>query len=107
MLSVSDMPTISIIPIINTFIHVIMYSYYALAALGPEWQKYLWWKKYITQIQLMQFIAVTVWYIIVYFKQTDLPTGYIMCNLGNAMFLYFLFSGFYQSSYKKSNLKTH
>lgn len=35
-------------PIINSFVHVIMYFYYYLAALGPHMQKYLWWKNYIT-----------------------------------------------------------
>lgn len=33
---------------LNTFVHIIMYSYYFLAAFGPKYQKYLWWKKYIT-----------------------------------------------------------
>lgn len=42
---------------INSFIHVIMYTYYGVAALGPEYQKYLWWKKYLTIIQLVQFVA--------------------------------------------------
>jgi elongation of very long chain fatty acids protein 7 len=30
-----------------------MYSYYLLAALGPEVQKYLWWKKHITTLQMV------------------------------------------------------
>lgn len=38
---------------INSFIHVIMYGYYGLAALGPHMQKYLWWKKYLTIIQMV------------------------------------------------------
>lgn len=42
---------------VNCFVHVLMYSYYALAALGPHIQKYLWWKKYLTMIQLVQFAA--------------------------------------------------
>lgn len=42
---------------INSFVHVIMYSYYGVAALGPEYQKYLWWKKYLTRLQLAQFVA--------------------------------------------------
>ncbi|CAG2122594.1 unnamed protein product [Medioppia subpectinata] len=96
------MPTICIIPIINTFIHVIMYSYYGLAALGPQMQKYLWWKRYITQIQLMQFVCVMSWFVVVYYKQTDLPIGYMACNFGNAVFLYLLFAGFYRSSYTKT-----
>ncbi|KAG0431089.1 hypothetical protein HPB47_022115 [Ixodes persulcatus] len=40
---------------INVFVHVIMYSYYFLATLGPGVQKYLWWKKYLTTLQITQF----------------------------------------------------
>ncbi|RXN22855.1 fatty acid elongase [Labeo rohita] len=35
----------------NSFIHVLMYSYYGLSAV-PAIRPYLWWKKYITQGQL-------------------------------------------------------
>lgn len=38
---------------INSSIHVLMYGYYGLAALGPQVQKYLWWKKYLTIIQMV------------------------------------------------------
>ncbi|XP_065557065.1 very long chain fatty acid elongase 4-like [Artemia franciscana] len=40
---------------INSFIHVFMYLYYGLSALGPWIKKYLWWKKYLTLLQLAQF----------------------------------------------------
>lgn len=30
-----------------------MYSYYFLSALGPHMQKYLWWKKYLTRMQIV------------------------------------------------------
>jgi elongation of very long chain fatty acids protein 4 len=43
---------------INSSIHTLMYMYYFLAALGPDMQKYLWWKKYMTKLQLIQFVAV-------------------------------------------------
>lgn len=39
--------------IVNSFVHVVMYSYYFLAALGPGVQRYLWWKPYITRLQLV------------------------------------------------------
>ena len=29
-----------------------MYTYYGLAALGPSIQPYLWWKKYLTKLQV-------------------------------------------------------
>ena len=35
-------------PLINSFVHVVMYFYYYLACLGPEYKKYLWWKNWIT-----------------------------------------------------------
>ena len=41
---------------INSFVHMVMYSYYALAALGPAYQKYLWWKKYLTVFQMVSFV---------------------------------------------------
>ena len=44
----------------NSFIHVIMYSYYFLAALGPHMQKYLWWKRYLTNFQLIQFVCIFI-----------------------------------------------
>ena len=37
--------------VINSSIHVLMYGYYFLAALGPRVQKYLWWKRYLTRLQ--------------------------------------------------------
>ena len=99
------MPTSAIVPIINGFIHVLMYSYYAMSALGPEWHKYLWWKKYMTQMQLIQFIVVFHWFVLVYFKQTDLPVGYLAAMLGNAAFLFSLFLNFYLRSYtRKTNV---
>ena len=38
---------------INAGVHVIMYFYYGLSAAGPRFQKYLWWKKYLTAVQLV------------------------------------------------------
>lgn len=39
--------------LINSFVHIVMYTYYLLAALLPQYQKYLWWKKYITTLQMV------------------------------------------------------
>ena len=44
----------------NCFVHVIMYIYYLIAALGPAYRKWLWWKKYLTLIQMFQFFAAMV-----------------------------------------------
>ncbi|XP_058969045.2 very long chain fatty acid elongase 4 [Pocillopora verrucosa] len=44
----------------NSFVHVIMYAYYGLSAIGPQMRPYLWWKRYITKLQLTQFAVVIV-----------------------------------------------
>ena len=33
-------------------VHVVMYFYYLMSSLGPQVQKYLWWKRYITRLQV-------------------------------------------------------
>ena len=38
---------------LNTFVHVIMYFYYMVAAMGPNYSKFIWWKKYLTAIQMV------------------------------------------------------
>ena len=45
-------------PFLNSGVHCVMYLYYFLAACGPSVQKYLWWKKYLTTMQMVQFVLV-------------------------------------------------
>lgn len=68
---------------VNSFVHVIMYSYYGLAAAGPAYQKYIWWKKYMTVIQLVQFVLVQA-HIAQFFFLKDCPYNY-------PIFLYIIF----------------
>lgn len=42
-----------LIGLINSLVHVVMYLYYGLAAVGPSMSKYLWWKRYLTSLQLV------------------------------------------------------
>ncbi|GBM45680.1 hypothetical protein AVEN_142189-1, partial [Araneus ventricosus] len=37
---------------INIAVHCVMYTYYGLSSLGPHMAKYLWWKKYLTALQI-------------------------------------------------------
>ncbi|CAG2118818.1 unnamed protein product, partial [Medioppia subpectinata] len=43
-------PAFQIFGLLNSFVHTVMYAYYALSAFGPAIQPYLWWKRYITMI---------------------------------------------------------
>jgi hypothetical protein len=42
--------------LLNSFIHFMMYIYYGVAGLGPQYQKFLWWKKYMTSMQIVSTI---------------------------------------------------
>ena len=41
---------------LNSWIHFMMYIYYGMAGLGPAFQKYLWWKKYMTSMQIVSWL---------------------------------------------------
>ncbi|CAH0561030.1 unnamed protein product [Brassicogethes aeneus] len=90
-------------PLINSFIHIIMYGYYMLSAFGPSIQKYLWWKKYITVLQMAQFVALGIHTGQLAFIECDYPRG-IMTVVGlQAIMFYFLFRDFYKKAYKKKH----
>lgn len=38
---------------INSIIHIVMYSYYLVSAFQPQYKNNIWWKKYITQMQIV------------------------------------------------------
>ncbi|KAG8184112.1 hypothetical protein JTE90_008898 [Oedothorax gibbosus] len=84
---------------INFFIHIIMYLYYFLSAFGPHMQKYLWWKKYLTTLQMIQFGIILV-YMAVSFVNGCHKTGPMeitfFCFVAA---LLVLFSNFYEKSF--------
>jgi elongation of very long chain fatty acids protein 4 len=48
-------------PMLNSWVHIWMYLYYLLASMMnmEQRRKYLWWNKYLTQMQILQFIINT------------------------------------------------
>ncbi|XP_033629683.1 elongation of very long chain fatty acids protein 4-like isoform X2 [Asterias rubens] len=93
---------------INSFVHIIMYSYYGLSAMGPGMQKYLWWKRYMTQLQLAQFFAVIFHTGYNLTIDCDFPQGFNYAVFFYAISLVVLFSNFYAKSYfskKEGKLK--
>ncbi|KAL3269867.1 hypothetical protein HHI36_008924, partial [Cryptolaemus montrouzieri] len=40
------------IGMVNSFVHIFMYTYYMIAAMGREYHVYIWWKKYLTALQM-------------------------------------------------------
>jgi fatty acid elongase 3 len=57
--------------IFNAFVHVVMYAYYTLVDLGIS----VWWKKYLTQLQISQFltgVGVTTLFMFFYFEEISI-----------------------------------
>lgn len=86
---------------LNTFVHIVMYSYYLLAAFGPKVQKYLWWKKYLTALQMVQFVLVFIHAFQLLFIDCDYPRAFVWWIGMHAVLFYYLFSDFYKQAYIK------
>lgn len=87
--------------LLNTFVHIIMYAYYLLAALGPNVQKYLWWKKYLTSLQMVQFLAIMIHAFQLLFIDCDYPKAFVWWIGMHAVMFFFLFKEFYKQQYQK------
>uniref|UniRef100_A0A8C8HQU6 Elongation of very long chain fatty acids protein 1 n=1 Tax=Oncorhynchus tshawytscha TaxID=74940 RepID=A0A8C8HQU6_ONCTS len=88
---------------VNCIVHVIMYSYYGLSAAGPRFQKFLWWKKYMTAIQLVQFVMVSLHVTQYYFMDScdyQVPL-FIHLIWMYGTFFFVLFSNFWYQAYVK------
>uniref|UniRef100_T1IZZ6 Elongation of very long chain fatty acids protein n=1 Tax=Strigamia maritima TaxID=126957 RepID=T1IZZ6_STRMM len=86
---------------LNSVVHVLMYSYYCLSALGPSVQKYLWWKKYLTMIQLAQFTIALVLGINGMRINCDFPKWMQYVLVTYMLSFIVLFGNFYRHAYKK------
>ena len=95
------LPVLGLFSIMNCFIHVIMYSYYALASFGPSIQKYLWWKKYITMVQLGQFVILFIYALMMLKLQQNYPFNYAILPFINSPLFFIMFFNFYQKSYQQ------
>ncbi|KAK2835649.1 hypothetical protein Q5P01_016133 [Channa striata] len=87
------------IGMVNAFVHIVMYSYYGLAAIGPHMQKYLWWKRYLTSLQLLQFLMFLLHTGYNLFTECDFPDIMNMVVFGYCITLIVLFGNFYYQSY--------
>ncbi|XP_047516267.1 elongation of very long chain fatty acids protein-like [Pieris napi] len=97
--------TLFFIGFMNALVHVFMYTYYGLAALGPKVTKYIFWKKYMTKFQLLQFFCIIAHYIVAVNKTECPPTkGVAIFIGGNTLFFAFLFLNFYFQNYRSRNL---
>lgn len=85
--------------LLNTFVHIFMYTYYAIAAMGPKYQKWLWWKRYMTGLQMLQFILVMIHSFQLLFVDCNYPRAFVWWIGGHAIMFLMLFADFYRATY--------
>lgn len=87
-------------PYLNTGVHGFMYGYYFLATFRSA-QKFLWWKRHLTESQILQFILSMIHFSFQGLSSCQYPR--ILAVIGftfNLVFL-ILFCDFYYHSYMK------
>lgn len=88
-------------PWLNSGVHTVMYAYYA-ASTFHYLRPYLWWKKYITQMQMIQFIAVIVHsFYSMSLPGCEWPKMFIYLSIFNAFLFFCMFYSFFQKTYKQ------
>lgn len=86
-------------PIVNGMVHTIMYTYYILSTFETI-KPYLWWKKYVTTIQLIQFIILGVHFSIAALTPNcAYPRILSITGLAIAGMFFTLFVAFYKETY--------
>ena len=87
---------------LNCLVHVIMYGYYFLAALGPHMRPYLWWKKYLTTFQMIQFVGIFLKSLVVVLGVVDCayPWQHSLLSLLLVTLMFGLFAEFYVQEYR-------
>ncbi|EEB17942.1 predicted protein [Pediculus humanus corporis] len=90
---------------LNTFVHIVMYFYYMVSAMGPKYQKYIWWKKYLTTFQMVQFVAIFAHQFQLLFTECNYPKHFMVWIAFHGVLFLFLFSDFYKSQYLKGKPK--
>lgn len=93
-------------PWINSGVHTIMYSYYALSTFESA-KPYLWWKKYITKIQMAQFILVIVHSLYsMAITGCKWPRVFMYLSIFNAFLFLCMFYSFFQRTYNNAKCIT-
>ncbi|XP_066599195.1 very long chain fatty acid elongase 7-like [Prorops nasuta] len=89
---------VTFLGLINSFVHVVMYTHYLLTSLKiGQPQK---WKKYITQLQLLQFFLLMVHFgELVWVKDCDFPRWPAAVFIPQNLFMMVLFGDFYYKTY--------
>eukprot|EP00475_Leptophrys_vorax_P004202 TRINITY_DN12510_c0_g1_i1.p1 TRINITY_DN12510_c0_g1~~TRINITY_DN12510_c0_g1_i1.p1 ORF type:complete len:279 (+),score=44.47 TRINITY_DN12510_c0_g1_i1:28-864(+) len=93
---------------LNSFVHIVMYTYYFMSTIIVEdslRRKYLGWGKYLTQLQMTQFVAMTSIHTGSVLLNKAYPIEIPFMNLVFVVSLFGLFLQFYLNKWTSSSGK--
>lgn len=87
---------------VNSFVHVLMYTYYLLSTNGPKMQAFLApIKPYITTMQMVQFILLIMYAVQGCTSRCPVGNWFAAGLLANLFMNFALFANFYKQNYKE------
>nr|QXU64628.1 fatty acid elongase 17 [Blattella germanica] len=86
---------------LNCFVHIWMYGYYFITTTWPEYRQRMWWKKYLTQLQMVQFLLVFLHTLPTFFMDCPYPFVLRCFILYQSTVFFLLFFNFYRKAYRK------
>eukprot|EP00117_Sycon_ciliatum_P029675 scpid76693/ scgid23573/ Elongation of very long chain fatty acids protein 4; 3-keto acyl-CoA synthase Elovl4; ELOVL fatty acid elongase 4 len=86
-------------PVLNCVVHVFMYAYYFLASLGDWIKPYLWWKCYLTQLQMVQFATLILHSGLIAALNCGYPRNFAIFVMLYMLSFLLLFYSFYNKCY--------
>jgi len=87
--------------VINSFVHIIMYTYYFLTSVDNKFKQSSW-KKHITQLQMIQFGLMALhWLTLLISPDCGYPKFVGLFMLPQNFFIFILFYDFYRKTYYK------
>lgn len=90
----------TMVAILNTFVHAVMYGYYLFSALDENVKRSIWWKKHITQIQLFQFLLLGLHFFLgIFVKECTYPKLFCIVMTLQNLFMMSMFGDFYRRAY--------
>lgn len=87
--------------ILNSFVHLVMYSYYFLSTLSIP----VPWKNYVTLLQMAQFLVMNGQALYIIMMGCPYPRNITIFYLLYIISLFFLFQNFYNQTYSESKKK--
>uniref|UniRef100_A0A6M2DUS2 Elongation of very long chain fatty acids protein n=1 Tax=Xenopsylla cheopis TaxID=163159 RepID=A0A6M2DUS2_XENCH len=92
---------------LNCVVHILMYTYYFLALLGPDMQNKLsWWKRSLTIVQMIQFCIILIHSSQALKEDCKISKFLVFLFMPNVVIIFYMFYDFYQKAYTPKKNKS-